>query len=201
MAGALFVKGRHIARAVDQAAHGVVALGPFTGHSPPLVVVGLFAQRLGLGPGLGHVGVAAHPVAIDGVFPDPLVHQLHRLDRHVPGALGVGRAELRLEGFLPARVAHDHLTAVTPAGARPDAVGLQHHHRQPPLRHLQGRTQARKTGAHDHHVGVHRAVQGWLVGTARGAGFVIAFLVELGIGMDERGGHGRYFQQRQQRQQ
>ena len=106
--------------------------------------------------------------------------------------------ELRFKRTLAARVPHDGLAPIAPAGTAADAVGLQQHHAHAPLCELQRGRQASETAAHHQRVGLQRALQRRLGRGPANAVFVIAFLVELGVGMDERGGHGRYFQQRQQ---
>ena len=154
VARGFFVKRRHVARTAYQPLH-LSALGPFANHAAPLVVSKLRAQCVGLGARIGHVGVAALPVAIDGVGSDALLDQVHRLHRHVPGLLGALHAQLLVKLLLATRKTHDGLAAVSPAGATANAVGFEQHHAHAALRQLECGGQTRKATTDHHHVGLY----------------------------------------------
>ena len=185
MPGAAFVGRRAIARAVDQPAH----LGA-TREGGGKAVIALELRKLGLQrPRLArrirHIHIAEAAVAIDAEFGDARIHQVQRLQGHVPGDAGVGAAQLRLEGFLPACKTGNRLPAVAPGCAAANPPGLQHGNPVATPRQLHRRRQPGKSGPHHQHVCAHRALQRRQRRIALHAGLVIVAAVEFGVALQE----------------
>ena len=79
-------------------------------------------------------------------------------------------------------VAHNGLAAVAATGTAAHTVGFEHHHLEAFLGQFNGRAQAGKAGTHNRYIGLVRAQQRRLCRRALHAGFVVAVLVELGVG-------------------
>ena len=193
MARTRFAHRRAITRAADVALH-IVAFGPVDLDAFGRQKLGLFTQGPNLAGRIGNVHITRHPIALDLMLLHARLQQVHRLHRHVPSALRIGRAQLRFKRSLPAGKTHDGLATVAPTRARAHAVGLEHHHVQAFLGQIDRRRQTRKARPDHHHIGLQIVLQSWLRRGPLHAGLVVTALVELRVAAQQTGRtqhHGR----------
>ena len=138
-------------------------------------------QRARFASGVGQVEITLDVIAINLEGFDALINHGQAFHRHLPRQSRMGFAELLFKWRLSTGKTHNRLAAVAPGCAAANAVGLQHHHLVAALRQFNGRRQSGKPGAYHQHVGIQVPTQRWVHGRALYAGFVITFLVQLGI--------------------
>ena len=135
-------------------------------------------------PGFGHIGVAAHPVAIDAVLLRPAASTSSTASTDMSQARCASSApSCSSNGACPLAIAHDDLATVAPAGARCRCG-------RPPAPPPTGRaapSPAPRSGPQtprprSPHRRPPRPASGGTAGGRCDAGFVIALLVELGVG-------------------